>query len=190
MNETSPCGIIRMIHQCTFLLDTNCINARQKDQYINQLEKWNRDNVIDLMMAETSSDEAAVGNKMREKKSCEYLSTLSYVTTLEEQSQLNRIQEILFPSGAKDQNQKNDVDIVFNALKYDRTLVTMDGDSKSQPGGILGNAKQLNTEFKIKIVRPEKAVEIVKKAIALRDNTTKQDCDRVGAEYPSWVGKD
>ena len=45
----------------------------------------------------------------------------------------------MFPNGAKDDNELNDVRIVCEAKKYEAILVTGDGGSKAQPGGILGN---------------------------------------------------
>ena len=48
-----------------------------------------------------------------------------------------KIESIIFPSEAENDNQKNDVAILFDAQKYKNTLITNDGESKSQPRGIL-----------------------------------------------------
>ena len=58
---------------------------------------------------------------------------------------MDQIGAVIFPHGIRSQRQKNDVEIVFNAHKYERILITWDGASKRQPGGILGNREKLRS---------------------------------------------
>lgn len=44
-----------------------------------------------------------------------------------------KIEEVIFPSAIKNENQRNDVQIVCEAIKYAAILETGDGASKSQP---------------------------------------------------------
>jgi hypothetical protein len=69
---------------------------------------------------------------------------MSSITIEEELRSLNKIEQILFPNGITTVNQRNGAEIVFNAAKYIRSLITTDGGSRSQPGGILGNRAKLS----------------------------------------------
>jgi hypothetical protein len=102
---------------------------------------------------------------------------------------LRKIKEVLFPNGIKSINEKNDVEIVFNAWKYDRILVTDDGGSKKQPGGILGSRDKL-AALGIKILRDYEAVELVKEKIIRRDQSALKVASYKKEPIPQWVGKD
>ena len=54
-----------------------------------------------------------------------------------------KIEAALFPKGAQNQNQQNDVKIVFEAANMGLSPISDDGASRSQPGGILGNRDKL-----------------------------------------------
>lgn len=90
----------------------------------------------------------------------------------------------------KNANQRNDVELVFTARKYHAILVTRDGGSKSQPGGILGNRNRLLRDFQVQAVTPEEAVIRIRTLIARRDERLRRLAHRVGAPQPDWVGKD
>jgi hypothetical protein len=60
----------------------------------------------------------------------------------QDESRFKAIEGVLFPVGAKNENQKNDVRIVADAIHYAAIPVTQVGGSKSQPGVILGNWEQ------------------------------------------------
>lgn len=76
----------------------------------------------------------------------------------------------LFPDGARDENQLNDVHIVCEAAKYAAILGTGDGGSKTQPGGILGNRHKLKDI--VKILSPDEAVDFVRQKIQSAMNST------------------
>jgi len=174
-----------------FQIDTNRINARQGLPSMNQLEIWARNGVIELEISERALQEAMIGNNTeRTAKAIDHIFSMTYADTNNEQNRLRNIQQILFPGGVKDRNQKNDVEIVFNAGKYCYTLITNDGGSKSQPGGILGNAYNLKKQLDIDVVSDSEAVNLVQRRIRDRDAL----CRRISKEYsqplPEWIGAD
>lgn len=174
-----------------FHIDTNRLNSRQEIENMNQLEKWANDGVITLEMAERTLREATAGNHpARTKKAVGHIFSITYADTPDEQNRLVEIEKTLFPSGAKDQNQKNDAEIVFNAGKYCRILITNDGASKKQPGGILGNKDELKRKFGIDVMNDGDAVKLVRNRIESRDKHCKIIADRTGEALPEWVGKD
>jgi len=100
-------------------------------------------------------------NSIRTEKAYSYISTETLASTPDEARMLRKIKDILFPRGVKNINERNDVEILFNAWKYGAILITDDGGSKRQPGGILGNRDKL-TALGIQVMRDHEAVEIVK----------------------------
>ncbi len=174
-----------------FHIDTNRINARHSLENMNILEKWRNDGVIRIEMSDPSMREAFSGNnKARKNKAADHIFSQTYAETPDEKKKLSIIEQILFPGGAKDQNQRNDVEIVFNASKYHCILITNDGGSKKQPGGILGNAKQLKAEIDVTVVTDDQAVDMVRKGIEKRDSMARYIAKNRGIELPDWVGKD
>ena len=154
----------------TFQIDTNLINARQVNDNINQLEKWHNDGVIEIIISEVASSEAKQGNDCkRAKKANSYIYSMTIADFSEEKHKMDEIASIVFPNGITTQNQLNDVEIIFNAYKYGRILVTNDGASKRQPGGILGNAKQLG-KIGIKVMTDREAVLLVQDKIKSSKN--------------------
>jgi hypothetical protein len=89
---------------------------------------------------------------------------------------------------ARDDNQRNDVRIVCEAAKYAAILVTGDGGSKTQPGGILGNRDKLRDV--VQILSPDEAVAFVQDKITERDEFNAQVVKEFGGELPPWAGAD
>jgi hypothetical protein len=157
---------------------------------MNRLEAWAESEIIDLLTAETAQKEMATGGfGQRTTKAYTFITTLTALSTQDEKNQLNNIKAILDPSDSKTKSQVNDIDIVFNAWKYHLPLITNDGDSKTQPKGILGSRAQLE-RVGIKVLRPEEAVTIVEAALERRDNLAHQWAEYYGKPVPDWVGKD
>ena len=174
-----------------FHIDTNRINARQKLENMNRLDEWANNGVISLDMAEVTLNEAVSGgNEQRTKKAMGFIYSMTYESTEDEKNMLTNIEHILFPDGADTENKRNDVEIVFNAAKYCRSLVTNDGSSKSQPNGILGNAERLTKEIGVKIVTDAQAVDMVENRIKARDSNCAEHAKRTGEDLPEWVGID
>lgn len=180
----------RNLTHIAFIVDTNCVNARQVMPEMNQLEDWASKELILLQTTEIAQNEMAAGNNAaRIAKAYSFIYTMSKRTTHEETAKLQKIEDILFPNGAVTQNQKNDVEIVFNAGKYPKPLITNDGGSKSQPGGILGNKHAL-ASIGIDVINPAEAVSKVKASLQDRDKYARQWALKNGAEVPSWVGQE
>jgi hypothetical protein len=180
----------RKLLQFSFLVDTNCVNAKQKLEAMNQLEAWAGNELITLLTAKTAQDEMLTGgNAERAAKAYTFIFTESAITTESERRLQEKIETILFPGGAADSNQKNDVEIVFNSAKYMRPLITNDGGSNTQPGGILGNRAKL-ADLGISVIRPEEAVAQIRDAIAFRDESALRMAELMGVAAPDWIGKD
>lgn len=99
-----------------------------------------------------------------------------------------KVANAIFPDGVKDDNQRNDVKIVCDAIKWNAILITNDGGSKKQPGGILGNADKLKDN--VQIMRDHEAVELINKKIEDRDNRNREIAKITGKELPEWTGID
>lgn len=174
----------------SFAIDTNRINARQADPNMNQFEKWREDGVIDVIMAESAYEEAqAGGNVLRARKVGRQIFSMTLANTEGEQDSLKQIESILFPSGAGSQNSKNDIDIVFNAKKYHRILITSDGGSRRQPGGILGNRMALEG-IGVRVMTAGEAVALVRDKIQERDERARRLALEDGTPLATWLGKD
>jgi len=174
-----------------FHIDTNRINARRQLDNMNKLEIWNTNDVISLGKSETVLEEASAGSSVeRTEKARNGLISIPYADTLEERQLILDIGMLLFPNGLTNNNQKNDVKIVFTANKYCCPLITSDGGSNSQPGGILGNARRLKNELRIDVMNDKRAVALVKNSIKNRDASCRNVSKKTGEPLPSWVGID
>jgi hypothetical protein len=180
----------RLLHIPVLHIDTNLINSRQKLEAVNQLENWFADGVILINMSGTAQREAkAGGNAQRSRKANQQIFTVT-PPAQPDQARFKAIERMLFPDDAKDENQQNDVRIVADAIHYAAILVTQDGGSNSQPGGILGNRKALTMAFGIRILTSDEAVAFVREKIQERDDFNRQVVREFGGELPDWTGKD
>jgi hypothetical protein len=180
----------RLLYIPVLHIDTNLINARQKLDTVNQLEKWFADVVILINMSGTAHSEAqAGGNPQRSRKANQQIFTVTPPVHPDE-ARFKAIEGVLFPDGAKDENQRNDVRIVADAIHYVAILVTQDGGSKSQPGGLLGNRDTLSKRFSIQILTADEAVIFVREKIQERDDFNRRIVREFGGELPDWTGKD
>jgi hypothetical protein len=180
----------RLLYIPVFHIDTNLINARQKIDAVNKLEKWAADGVILINMSGTARVEALAGsNAQRSQKANQQIFTMTPAAGPDE-ARFKAIEGVLFPGGAQDENQKNDVRIVADAIHYAAILVTQDGGSKSQPGGILGNRDKLAQRLAIRIFSPDEAVVFVRGKIQERDDFNRQVVRELGGEMPEWTGRD
>ncbi len=172
-----------------FHVDANRINARKNLKYMNVLECWHENDIIYIEMSEVAQNEAVRGgNPYRFEKAYAYTATETLAGP-SEKLMMSQISAVIFPLGIKSQKQRNDVEMVFNAHKYERMLITYDGDSKRQPGGILGSREKLRS-LGIQVMRDSEAVELVKSKIIERDEFAQKISLRTGEPLPDWVGKD
>lgn len=183
----------RMLYTPVFHLDANLINAKQKLTAVNQLEKWRDNDVICLAMAGIAHDEAQAGTganaQARKQKAASHIFTINNEGEAKEDDTYAQVEKILWGKPA-DNNQANDVEVVCEAIKYHAILVTNDGDSKSQPRGILGNREELHKQFGVVIYRPEEAEEFIRCKLAERDKFNAQVAAMTGKSVPDWTGQD
>lgn len=183
----------RMLFTPVFHLDANLINSKQKLEAVNQLEKWRDDDVICLVMAGVAHTEAQAGAganaEARKRKAASHSFTISDAGVAEEDDTCAKVEKILWGEAADD-NQANDVEVVCEAIKWHAILITNDGDSKSQPGGLLGNREKLHQQFAMVIYRPEEAVEFIRSKVAERDDFNAQIVVSTAKPAPEWTGQD
>lgn len=178
----------RLLYISVLHIDTNLLNARQKLPAVNQLEKWYEDGVILINMSATAHGEAqADGNTIRIRKANQNIFTIT--PPLDSSDPLyKKVESALFPDGARDESQRNDVRIVCEAAKYAALLVTADGGSKKQPGEIFGNRHKLRGV--VQILSPDGAVDFVRQKIHERDEFNIRLVKEFGGELPPWTGRD
>lgn len=161
-----------------FHVDTNRINARKNLKYMNLLEYWHENDIIYMEMSDVAQKEAAHGgNPDRFEKAYTYAATETLASPSDKLRMMNQVSAVLFPQGIKSRKEKNDVEIVFNAYKYGRILITDDGGSKQQPGGILGNREKLRS-LGNQVMRDSEAVELVKHKLIERDEFARKIASR------------
>jgi len=169
-------------------IDANLINAHGQITQVNQLERWLEDGIILINMSSTAQIESQAGNDHRRtrKVNQQIFTATSPIQTND--PQFKKVELLLFPRGAQNENQRNDVRIVCEAAKYHAILVTGDGASKRQPGGILGNREKLRDI--VQIMSPNEAVEFVRKKIRERDEFNERVSKELGEGLPPWTGQD
>ena len=178
----------RLLYIPVLHIDANLINSRQKISAVNQLETWCTNEVILINMSGTARDEAKAGNnKQRIRKVGQQIYTLTPAVNPCEQV-YEQIERALFPNGAQNNGQRNDIKIVAEAAKYNAILVTADGSSRTQPGGILGNREKV--KHLVQIVSPNEAVALIKSKILERDEFNRLVACEYELELPSWTGLD
>jgi hypothetical protein len=165
-----------------FQIDANRINARGKQPNMSRLEKWAEDGVIYVSMAEEARKEASVGSSARARKAFFIEGTLAMPSTAGEWAALRQVEAILFPRGARDENERHDVLIAFQAKKYLSRLITADGNT-------LRNREQL-LALGIEVMTDAEAVAWVEERISQRDALAKEHERELGRPLPEWVGKD
>lgn len=171
-------------------LDANRINSRGRLENMNQLERWADAGVILLSMSEVAQLEAAAGgDATREAKAYSYIASGTFLGTPDERAKLLEIEQILFGGAVPTVSDRNDALIVFNAWKYGRLLVTADGRSRSQPGGILGNRDALRSAG-IDVATDGDAVATIRHRIEQRDRLATFYHQEHGHPLPDWVGHD
>jgi len=179
----------RLLYIPVLQIDTNLINALQKLPAVNQLEKWFEDEVILINISGTARSEALAGNYVpRTRKANKQIFTATSPIEPYDDPLYAKVETALFPEGARDDNQRNDVRIVCEAARYEAILVSGDGGSKTQPGGILGNRDKLRDV--VLILTPDEAVAFVREKITERDEFNTKVSKEFGGELPPWTGAD
>jgi hypothetical protein len=147
-----------------FQLDANAVNARQRDPNLNELDRLATVGMIELEYSEVAYNEAVHGDGIRKEKAEQLTwSGLSNQPDFEE-TWRRLIAKAIFPNGIMTASQRNDVEILLTAKLAGAVLVTTDGNSNSQPRGILGS-KYFLEALGITVVTPGEAVALVAAAV-------------------------
>lgn len=136
----------------SFLLDANRVNARQRCPASNFLERLYELGRIRLSYPLTAHREASRGGgnvKKRRAKLRDY--PWDSATHGRNDDVLGTLAEILGPA------HRNDIEICYVAFTRGLPLITTDGGSRTQPGGILGNAQAL-AKVGVLVMSPREAV--------------------------------
>lgn len=172
-----------------FHIDTNLINARGKLETMNQIEQWANDELILVQMSGVSFNEAqAGGNLERTEKALSHLFTMTNEQIKADDPLYQKIETALFPRGAQTENERNDVKIVYEAAHYAAILITRDGGSRTQPGGILGNRHKLGDI--VQILSDSEAIAFIRVKITERDEFNRRVVREFGGKLPDWAGQD
>ena len=172
-----------------FQIDANLVNARGALPNVNRLEQWHSDGVVFITMSDIALSEAAVGSSARARKAFFRIFTGSTTLNSREIAKHDEIERVLFPAGASTDNERNDVKIVFHSWKNCGALITNDGASRRQPGGILGRRDAL-AAINVTVMSDADAVAWVMKQIHQRDERERQWSDTTGNPLPEWVDRD
>ena len=156
---------------------------------MNRIERWKEDGVVLINMSGVNFKEAQAGNNPeRSQKAYQQIFTLTDTSIVMNDARYKTIEATLFPNGIKNSNEENDVKIVCEATYWHAILITNDGGSKTQPGGIPGHRVELRGI--VQIMTDEEAVNFIKQKILERDNRARHNTAESGALLPDWVGKD
>lgn len=175
----------------SFQIDTNCINARGKLEAMTLLEEWQSKDLIEVLFSEPALNESFAGHDERcVARASEYVFSLDSSLQQQDTSVELEIERILFPTGARTASERSDVRIVMHARKYHCILVTNDGSSKRQPGGILGHRHELKERVGVTVLRPEEAASLVREKTSSRDLAARRLAAVTGEALPTWIGCD
>jgi hypothetical protein len=177
----------------SYHLDANLVYAKRRDgdwEHLLQLQKWGRypdgkigTRVIDLFMSEKAQQEAARNDMLRAKKASEHFFIHVVDSFGGEAECKKRIEDILFPLGAKKPKDKNDVTIVYEARQDNAILVTNDRKH------ILSKRAELEA-IGVRVSSPSDAVREIKSLIEERDRQAREWAKKNRRRRPEWVGKD
>ena len=174
-----------------FIADTNRVNSRGKLPAMNALKKWAAAGDIKLVYTEEIQAELERWQNPKIRKASRELSVLfaQSCSEIEEKDQREKISNILFPEGLRFASDRVDVDTIRIAQLWGAIVITDDGDSKTQPGGILGAASRLHREIDVQVMRDFEAEKLVARLIRERDQMEISFAAQEGREIASWCSK-
>lgn len=161
-------------------IDTNCINAKQDDETLNELEKFYQDEKIIIETTDTLETELREGKGYPKGlgKASGYIFSYgpavlghsrlgsSIVGSEEDDRRLGRVLEILFGRKPRPQYSKNEIRDAMHiatAIRYGGTyFVTKDR-------ALLKKSQQIKNEFQIVIDTPEECFIQVKERLKLTE---------------------
>jgi hypothetical protein len=128
---------------------------------MNELEQLASQGLCELHMPKFAWDEAIGGNNMARKEKAWQYFYVGLTNTHSQKCWYREIEKIVFPNGARNKQDIHDLWILVTARESNVPLITNDGASKTQPGGILGNRDRLR-KIGVTVLRDYEAVELVK----------------------------
>jgi hypothetical protein len=124
-----------------YAIDSNCIMPRRYQSELQKIRMWGNHGVITLEVSFTVIDESVrgIGGKDRfsEVDQNAHLEGNNFLG--KEVEEKKAIESIVFPNGAKKENKKKDIQLLYDARCSGATLITMDGKSKTQPRSLSEN---------------------------------------------------
>lgn len=163
-------------------IDTNCINARQGEPHLNELEKLYEEGKILIEKTDTLDTELREGEgyKRGQRKSLSYVESYgpavvensrvgsSIVGSKEDDVRLSRVLEVLWGKKTRKSYSKNEIRDAMHistAIRYGGNFfVTLES-------GILENAGELQGEFNIKVRSPENClVDVTKRLKSIEES--------------------
>ncbi len=170
-----------------FVLDACCVNARGRIAELNELDMWRERDVIELNWPEAAHAEALRADRSghRARKVAGHLVALTYADNAEEKALLRRIQDLVFPGGVRDENERNDVLNLFVAQKYIQRLITLDGTSRKARSPLACRAAL--HALGIEVVTPAEALDLLHTQLR---RLAKLESDRAARErrqVAEWV---
>jgi hypothetical protein len=164
-------------------VDTNRINALQRDADMNQLEEWAKNGVIEMRLPDTALEEIEAAGSKQRAKTRGMLVWCQLSTTDEERAMLKKIETILAKGKQQlSENDKKDATIVFTTWKYSAALVTADD-------WLLRKAKEIQA-IGVQIMSAAELVNVLRLQIESRDQRVREIATRRELLVPEWVGKD
>ena len=183
-NDQMPSRNLDLVYH----LDANRINAKQQNDSVSQIEQWHKNKVIFLEMSRTAYDEAGSGSGLDSNSRREKADDYTFISTNDSLGVKiewrTLIEQIVFPHGAKEQNEKNDISILLDAKMGGATLITSDRFH------ILHYADMLSSRVGIRVITAKQAVSEIRQCIRRRDAVARNISRKTGRKLPKWVGKD
>lgn len=175
-----------------FIVDTNRANTRRQLFAMNKLQQWKSDGVIRLNYTfEIQRElERCRNPKFREASHALGVLFARSCSAIEEKEQRDKIAGIIFPNGLKDNTDRVDVDTIRVAQLWGAIVITDDGASKRQPGGLLGATLRLHREVGVKVIRDVDAEGMVSRLINQRDQLEIFEAAFEKRTVADWCGKD
>lgn len=173
----------------TFQLDTNRINTRGNETATTELEKWAELGVIELEWSRSVYDELSqdAPNGRNWRKANKRLVAHASITAPEEHQKLREIENIVFPGGVLNQNEKNDLFALFTAWKYLTIFVTLDGLS-GKPRKILTKQMALK-RIGVNVMSDTEALAFMHDHLSKKANKERLLSNSLGQSEPAWISK-
>lgn len=182
-------GVMRQRVGQPFIADSNRVNSRGTLPAMTTLRKWADAGDIKLVYTEKIWAELKSSQNDKIQAAARELGALfGYSLDEKEEAEArSKIARIVFPNGLRFDSDRVDVDTIRIAQLWHAIVITNDGDSKTQPGGILGAKSRLHREIGVEVMRDFEAEKLVARLIRERDRMEIGFAAKEGREPAAWV---